>query len=319
MSPLTLSVVIPTRDTRDLTLQCLEAVEANRPDEVILVDDGSRDRTEETVRRRFPRARLLRVATSEGFTRAANRGLREAGGDVLVLLNSDTEVSPGSLEVVREAMASDLTLGIAGAKLTFLDGERQWSGGREPTWPWLFALASGLPGLMASLPGFRSARPVSGWRTRDLSVDWVTGAAMAIRREVWERCGPLDEAFSFYCQDLDLCLEARDAGWDVRILPTFMVAHHGGGTISRSSGSVSSADPALLWGDLIRWSEKRHGIESARRAAWALRTGGRLRVLGRRLRGPLMSAGARAEWRRGTRAYSLALASISHFGRKEAA
>src|SRR5215213_1669014 len=96
-SPGRLSVVVPTHDTRDLTLRCIETLEAEGADnlEIVVVDDGSTDGTAEALAAAHPRVHVLRNVPAAGFTRAANRGMAEAHGDVLLLLNSDTEVEPG--------------------------------------------------------------------------------------------------------------------------------------------------------------------------------------------------------------------------------
>src|SRR5215208_3818384 len=166
------SIVIPTHDTRDLVLRCLESLDASPVPgglEVILVDDASRDGMAEAVGQRHPEVMVLRNETPQRFTRSAN-------------------------------------LGLAGARLHYPDGSAQWSGGREPSLAWFFALASGLPALLARLPLYRRLKPLDS--QGPARVDWVTGAAMAFRRAVWEAAGPLDEGFRFYAQDLDFCLRA---------------------------------------------------------------------------------------------------------------
>jgi GT2 family glycosyltransferase len=306
-----ISVIVPTRDTRDLTLACLESVHAVEPAaEVILIDDGSRDRTADAVAERFPDSQVLRNAEPLGFTASANRGLGSATGQVLLLLNSDTELLPGSTEALRRAFAEDDRLGIAGAALRYPGGEPQWSGGRAPGLGWLFALASGVPRALERLPGYRRGRPVSGTGAGDI-VDWVTGAALTMRREVWERVGPLDESFRFYAQDLDLCLRAREAGWRTRIVPGFRVVHHHGATIGRARESVRRQHPELLWSDLLRWARKHRGPVWARRAALALLWGGRLRVTLRWMGRPFLPRSEHEAWQRDTLTYERALAAIT--------
>jgi N-acetylglucosaminyl-diphospho-decaprenol L-rhamnosyltransferase len=272
-----LSIVIPTHDTRELTLRCLDSLFASPVPgmEVILVDDASGDGTGEAARERFPKVAVLRNEEAARFTRSANRGLAGAGGEILLLLNSDTEVEAGGLARLLEAFAREPELGIAGALLHYPDGSPQWSGGREPTLAWFLALTSGLPALLAKLPLYRRARPLTADRPR--AVDWVTGAAMAFRRQVWEAAGPLDEGFRFYAQDLDFCLRARRAGWRIEIRPDFPVLHHHGATIGRSPGARGRQHPELLEDDLLRWARKHRGPAWAARAGIALRAGDRLR------------------------------------------
>jgi N-acetylglucosaminyl-diphospho-decaprenol L-rhamnosyltransferase len=323
-----LSVVVPTRNTRQLTLACLAALAsaaAARPElaalEVVLVDDAGDDGTAETVAARHPEVRVVRLERQAGFTRAANRGLAAAAGRVMLLLNSDAEVAgDGSgLATLLARFAAEPRLGIAGGALRYPDGTPQWSGGGEPTAPWLFALASGLPALLARTRLYRRLRPAGG--TGAAEVAWVTGAAMAIRRAVWDEIGPLDEGFRFYAQDLDLCLRARQAGWTVAVVPEFEVIHHHGATIEAEGGrgGRGSVHPELLWTDLLRWADKQGAGPAARRAARALLAGGRLRLLGRRLAAPLVPDAERDRFRADSAAFGRAVAAVAAMAAERAA
>jgi N-acetylglucosaminyl-diphospho-decaprenol L-rhamnosyltransferase len=273
-----LSIVVPTHNTRELTLRCLDSLAAAPVPgmEVVLVDDASADGTAAAAEEGHPGTIVLRNEAALGFTRSANLGLARARGEILLLLNSDTEVEPGGLQRLVEIFAMEPKLGIAGALLHYPDGSPQWSGGREPTLAWFFALASGLPKLLERLPFYRRAKPLDP--DRPLAVDWVTGAAMAFRREVWETVGPLDEGFRFYAQDLDFCLRAKRAGWRTEIRPELRVLHHHGATISRAAGAHGHQHPELLWSDLLRWARKHRGPSWAGRARFVLRVGAALRI-----------------------------------------
>ena len=303
-----LSVVVPTRDTSDLTVQCLAAVTQAAIGmwcEVILVDDGSRDGTADRVRVLFPDVRIMRHDESRGFTASANAGLREATGTVLLLLNSDTEVRAGSLHAVMDAFDRDAALGIAGAQLLNSDGTPQWSGGRRPDCWWLFAEASGIARRLACVPGYRRLRPLK--RAKDRDVAWVSGAALAMRRTVWESIGPLDESFHLYGQDLDFCVRAGRAPWRIRILAGATVLHHQGATITRMTGTVNRHAITTLWTDLVSWSAKEGGTGDARRAALAIALGARLRLLGRWLMTPSVARARRQPWFDQSREISAAL------------
>ena len=309
MAALSLSVVIPTCDTRELTLRCLDSLASGSAAlEVIVVDDASADGTAEAIARRHPEVRLLANAQRAGFTWSANRGLDAATGDVLLLLNSDTEVPAASLPVLQAAFVADPQLGIAGAELRYPDGAAQWGAGLEPTPRWLFAQASGLPALLGRLPGYRRLRPPG--RGAGAQVDWVSGAAMAMRRAVWAAAGPLDARYRFYCQDLDLCLTTKTLGWRVAVAPGFVVIHHHGATISARGGSAAPYHPELMWTDLVRFADKRGGPAAARRATAALRAGARLRLLGRALAAPLVGRGRRQRWRQDTDAFTAGLRAL---------
>jgi len=308
--PLLLSIVIPTHDTRELTLACLGSIFRSPVAgmEVILVDDASRDATAEAVRELFPAVLVERRETPGRFTRSANDGLSRAQGEILLLLNSDTEVEPKGLENLLAVFEREPALGIAGALLHYPDGSPQWSGGREPSLAWFFALASGLPALLRRLPFYRRLKPLAA--PGPVAVDWVTGAAMALRRPVWEAVGPLDEGFRFYVQDLDFCLRARRAGWGVAVRPELRALHHHGATIGKDSGASRRQQHELLWTDLLRWARKQHGERWAARAGLALRVGAALRLASRRLASPFVTAERRAEWRDDSKALRRALAAL---------
>jgi GT2 family glycosyltransferase len=315
--PLKISVVIPTRDTRELTSECVASLARcdPGPDEVVVVDDGGTDGTASAIIRDYPHHTVVRLPHSRGFSHAANHGLNRASGDLLLLLNSDTEVAPDGLRAVRDAFESSSRLGIAGALLEGPSGELQWSGGGRPSPLWCFGLASGIPSLLGRLPLWRRVRPLSG--TNGLEVEWVAGTAMVIRRQVWSSIGPFDDAYRFYCQDADLCYRARDAGWSISIIRDFRVMHHHGGTIGEASGAVGNSHPELMWTDLVELTRSRWGHHSARSTLLALRWGARLRLLGRGIAEPMVSKPNRDYWRASNLAYAEALRALDKVSRSQ--
>lgn len=306
-----LSVVVPTHDTRALTERCFAALAvACGPDcELLLVDDASSDGTAAAITRAHPRVRVLRLEGPQGFTAAANAGLAAATGEILWLLNSDTEVDRAAPDALLDAFARNPWLGVAGAALHTPDGRPQWSGGRAPGLPWMLALASGGAALLGRVPGYRRVKQVGA--RAGVEVDWVSGAALAIRREVWRRSAPLDGRFRFYGQDVDLCLRVRDLGWQVMIVPGVRVLHHEGATIGRDAEAVAGRyHAAHLWTDLVRLAEKRGGPVRARRARATMLAGATLRVGVRRLAIPLVPISARAAWQDDTRALAAGVVAL---------
>ena len=294
-----MSVVVPTHDTRELTLRCAKSLAplAARGAEVIVVDDGSVDGTADALQA-FEWVHVIVNQTPRGFAASANLGLSAAGGSLLLLLNSDTEM--GDASAVLDAFEADPRLGAAGASLHYPDGRAQWSGGALPSRAWLVALASGLPALVGRLPGYRRLRPPAG---AGGEAEWVTGAAIAIRRDAWSQVGPLDESFAFYAQDLDFCVRLRDAGWGVRVVPGWRVMHVGGATIGRRAGALAgAANPSLLWADLLEWTRRRRGAAWSARTARLMVAAVGLRLWARRLLRPFLPASAREVWDRDTAA-----------------
>lgn len=297
-----ISVVIPTHKTRERTLRCLAALWlcSPQPDEVIVVDDGSADNTAHSVLRKYPRHIVVHLPKRHGFAAAINHGVARASGDLLLLLDNRSEVDPSAIGVIRQAFDAKEDLGVAGAALRHPNGDPQWSGGRLPSSLWCFASASGLTGLLDRSKMWRKLRSFAGRRRG--RVDWVAGAAMVVRRTVWEEIGPFDADYRIRGQYIDLCATAAEADWKVEIVPDFRAVHH-------ASGPLSS-DEELMWADLLRFDSKRHGSTGARQSGRALRMGGRLRIIGRQMAAPLVSKDHQKEWQAETDAYVAALRTL---------
>src|SRR5258706_2068852 len=261
-----LSVVIPTFNTASMTLRCCRAVLASMPlsTEVIVADDGSTDGTAELLGREAPGVTVVRLESNSGFAPAANRGASATDGRIIVLLNSDAVVEEGALKAIVAAFDADPTLGVVGARLVNEDGTAQWSGGRTPTLPWMIGVVSGA-GWFARFFRRRHRQDDPMWHRHSClcDVDWVSGAAMAVRREVWDAAGPFNERFRFYCQDIELCVRARKAGWRVAVVENARVVHAIGGT-GAGDGALGHGPPPPLAPPLGLW-----GAPSRRRGAAA--------------------------------------------------
>jgi len=252
-----LSVIIPTYDTAEMTLVCCASVVTALPAEAeaIVVDDASTDDTARRIGEAFPSIVVLRQPVNRGFSASVNAGVAASRGEVVLLLNSDTRVEDGALDAFVRAFDDDAQLGVAGAQLVDPRGQLQWSAGPVPTMLWMVVAVSGIAPLV---------RPFRRRRKQDGDVGWVSGAAMAFRRRVWEAAGPLREDFRFYAQDLDFCMRARRLGWNVRLLSEIRVEHRHGATIAR--GEALPYKPELLWPDLLTWGRGEYGDAWARRA-----------------------------------------------------
>ena len=259
-----------------MTLRCARAVLASMPEsaEVIVADDGSRDGTAALLAREAPAIRGARLDANRGFAAAANHGVAAARGAIILLLNSDAFVEGDALRALLAAFERDPQLGVAGAQLVNEDGSPQWSGGRTPALPWMIGVVSGA-GSLARLFRRRGAHAAR-------EVDWVSGAAMAFRAAVWREAGPLSERYLFYCQDIEFCLRARAAGWQVRIVDEARIHHTLGGTIA--GGNPRRHDPERLWSDLLTWGAMHHGSAWARRARIVLIGVAAMRIVWRVLR-----------------------------------
>lgn len=213
-------MVILTYNAARFIVPCLEALRKNTPlaHRTVVVDNASTDGTLDLVRERFPDVEVVETGANVGVSKGNNLVLVRREADAYVLLNPDTEVGPGWLEALLAEADADPHTGIVGGKLLYPDGRIQHAGGEAaPTGPRHV-------GVFHSADAFADAA----------DVDYVTFACALVKREVVERIGYLDEAFSpFYYEDADYCFRARAAGFRVRYTPRCVVIHHEGGAIGK--------------------------------------------------------------------------------------
>lgn len=211
MAGLQASIIIPVWNGAGVIAKCLEAVYAHSGDallEVICVDNASPDNAAQLIAERFPGIRLLRQPVNLGFAGGVNAGLRTARGDMFVLLNQDCLVQPGWLDALMEALATYPDIGIAGCTIYNADGSLNHAG----------AQLRRVDAVGVHLTNFLGNQPQA--------VDYVTGAAMAIRRKTWEAIGQFDDDFyPAYYEEVDYCYRARRAGFKIFHVPAAQVCH----------------------------------------------------------------------------------------------
>ncbi|MCB9472843.1 MAG: glycosyltransferase [Candidatus Delongbacteria bacterium] len=216
-----LSIVIPVYNQCELTRACLESIrrQTSGDVEIVVVDNGSTDGTRELLASQ-PDILVVHHPLNLGFARACNAGVRQASGELVVLLNNDTVVQAGWDLPLRHELADPIT-GIVGLRLLYPDGTVQHAGVvfNNEGLPW--HVFRGLPGLSA---------PVM--RRRELSA--VTGACLAMRRELYLNMHGLDENFVNCYEDIDLCLRVRDAGYRIVYNPDGSVLHFEGRSEGRN-------------------------------------------------------------------------------------
>jgi hypothetical protein len=195
--------------------------------EVVVVDNASTDGSAEWLRRRDD-IRLVLMSINTGFTGGNNVGARAAQGDVLLLINNDTRVLEPLDDLVDEALRGDV--GAAGCRLVYGDGRQQFSIGLEHTPPRIVLSWLGLERHPRAHSVFRKFETdVLAYQRHHRSVDWVSGACLATRRSVWEALGGLDADLFMYCEDVDYCRRARNAGWRISYVARPVVVHYEGG------------------------------------------------------------------------------------------
>jgi N-acetylglucosaminyl-diphospho-decaprenol L-rhamnosyltransferase len=273
------SVVIVSYESRALLERCLAALAADANPlatrEVIVVDQASQDGTAAWLAAGHPEVRLVALPRNVGFGAGNNRGAEVASGRWLLLLNSDAFVRPGAIdELVRFADARP-EIGVAGPRLLWPDGRLQRSCRRFPS---VFRIATEFLYLRKLAP---RSRILNGFYCGEFAhdepwrVDWLTGACLLVRRELFERLGGFDEAFFLYSEEVDLLYRARELGAETWYDPAAEVVHEWGGTAGRSSPMTLQEQARSH----VRYLDKHASRGAAKRARLVLLAGLRLRAL----------------------------------------
>ncbi len=267
------TVIIVSWNTRELLEDCLTSLMASdcaSELKIVVVDNASSDGSASMISERFPYVQLLINEDNVGFAAATNRGLAGATSAHVLLLNSDTFVAPGAINILAGVLGANPELGAVGACLVNPDGSHQVSCSRAPT---AWREAAHVLHLERFFSGLHY--PSSWWESDEpIMVDVVQGACILARREVIEDVGGLDEGFFMYSEETEWCERVRAAGWSLAWVPDAHVVHHGGG----STRLASSAMFARLYASKVRFLRRNRGAAEARafKAALALAAAGRL-------------------------------------------
>ena len=230
------SVILVSYNTCRMTLAAIDALyrSVSDPDftfEIIMVDNAGTDGTVEAVAERFPEVRIIPSGVNLGFGRGNNRGAEIARGRVLFLLNTDTEIRQGGMERLYRYLLSDPQMGAAGAYLENPDGTMQPAILRFPTVWRIFCVFFWLDRIPHRF--FSGVIDLGADPDREQKIEVSHGAAMMVRRDLFEKLGGFDPDFFMYFEECDLCRRIADEGRTTGYLPDARVMHHAGAS-SRS-------------------------------------------------------------------------------------
>ena len=244
-----LSIIVVSYNTKPILEKCLLSVFKEGEGvldgfEVVVIDNASSDDSVKMIKKKFPKTKLIVNKNNLGFSKAVNQGLREAKGESILLLNSDTYLTKDCLKKLL-SFEKDVGPAVVGTRLLNPDGSIQPSVFKLPTLKRAF-----LEYWLGKKDYFSKYAPKGD---KPQEVETVVGGVMLIPREVLEKVGMLDERFFMYFEDLDYCRRVKKAGFKIYYFPEAEIIHEHG-----ASGKLL-ASPENQWKRLIPSSKIYHG------------------------------------------------------------
>jgi GT2 family glycosyltransferase len=243
-----ISAIIVSYNTREMTLECLRtlAVSLDGIDsEIIVVDNASSDGSVEAIRAAFPHIRLVASESNSGFGAANNEAMRLARGRFFLLLNSDAFPEKPAIPALLTFLQENPRAGVVGPRLLNADGSLQVSCYPFPT------------PVSAWLENLWLHRGYHGWLHDSVrQVDFLIGACLLVRREVYEQVGGFDERFFMYSEEADWLRRMKDAGWEAIFVPGACVTHLGGASGAKEEVRISRH----FFESLDYYERKHHGL-----------------------------------------------------------
>ncbi|WP_321330281.1 glycosyltransferase [uncultured Ilyobacter sp.] len=212
------TIIIPAYNQYQYNINCIKSIIENTKDveyEVILVDDVSTDKTKD-IGDVVKNLRIIKNETNQGFLRNCNNAAKQAKGKYIFYLNNDTVVTKGWLSSLVELIESEKKIGMVGSKLIYPDGTLQEAGGIfwKDGSAWNYGRNDD-----PSKPEYNYVR----------EVDYISGAAIMIKKSLWNEIGGFDERYlPAYCEDADLAFEVRRRGYKVVYQPKSVIVHFEG-------------------------------------------------------------------------------------------
>ena len=233
-------------ENQDLSLAEIIVVDNNSSDDSVEMLENLKLKLENSMKIQNLKLKIIVNNDNLGFAKANNQGIKIARGEYILLLNSDTIVKDRALEKMVSFLDKRKEFAILGPKLLNADGTPQPSLGKFPTLPVTAAMLFLEHFLPASLLRVR-------WSPKnEREGDWVMGAALLLRREVYEKIGGLDENIFMYMEEVEWCFRAKKAGFRVYFYPQAEIIHLG-----RGSSKSGKKEPILqIFRGLIYFYEK---------------------------------------------------------------
>ncbi len=185
--------------------------------EIIIVNNDEKESLE-GIKKVYPEIKLINHQKNIGFGAGNNLGVREAGGEIILFLNPDTEILAQNIDDILRRFRKDKKIAVVGPRLVTEKGETQWwCAGKEITF--LQIIKNNI--------GIIECKKI--WESREETFcDWISGAAFFIKKDVFENTGGFDEKFFMYFEEVDLCLRVKKINRKILYYPKVSILHKGG-------------------------------------------------------------------------------------------
>jgi N-acetylglucosaminyl-diphospho-decaprenol L-rhamnosyltransferase len=222
------AAVVVAYDSGPLLADCVASLladtSADGPPEVVVVDNGSSDGSVEALEAAHPGVAVLRPGANLGYARAANLGIAATTAPIVAVVNPDALLVPGAAAALLARFDAEADLGAVGPQIREPDGSVYPSARRVPSTRDAIGHAVVGP-IRPDNAATRRYRGLDADPDAPRRVDWVSGAAIWLRREALDAVGGWDEGYFMYVEDVDLCWRLNGAGWRVAYEPAAVVTH----------------------------------------------------------------------------------------------
>ncbi len=222
------SIGILTWNSKDLLRGCLDSILSNQWKynyEIIIVDNASQDGTAEMLKADYSDVKLVKNSENRGVAPARNQILGKVEGRYTIILDVDTLVLPNSLDTLVKEMDERPDTAIGGPRLVYRDRRLQHSCRPFPS-PMNILIEGTFLRNYYPNSKFVKNYTMEDWEHNEIaSVDWMYGACLILRNHCIETIGGFDEKFFYLYEDIDLCFQAKKAGFDILYIPYAEIVH----------------------------------------------------------------------------------------------
>lgn len=262
-----LSIIFVLYNARDVIETALDAVYAsvvNFDYEVIIVDNKSPDDSVSLIRKKYlsqdgiaKKTKLILNPQNDGFGIGNNIGMKQATGDYILLLNTDTKLAPDNLQTMINFLESRQDVGAATCKLVMANGEIDKASRRaEPNLLRSFFRLFGLQRLSPKIFGGYNLMDKNPEQESELEA--CSGAYLMMPRIAYQKTGGFDERFFMYGEDLDLCRSIREAGYKIWWYPKTACVHYRGQSTKKTSQKMLFAFYDAMWIYYKKWYSQKY-------------------------------------------------------------